>query len=166
LPNDQEIEQLVTNVVQALKAKESSESQKLTDATKLKNVNLLEALSNLKNSSIYQVAAAAAASSSQAASFKASFTNYLQSTIPLANVRGAAADPRSAHAANNLDLQRFSVSYDARLDTNMCQTLENSLYMNMCMQSESILRAVSEPLPPVALINGADLHGKTASRTG
>ena len=118
MTNDQEIEQLVTNVVQAIKAKESSESeatagQKLTDAMKLKSMSLLEALSNLKSSSIYQVAAAAAAasSSSQSASFKASFTNYLQSTIPLANVRGAAADPRfSAHTtANSLELQGFGV---------------------------------------------------------
>lgn len=153
--NDQEIQQLVTNVVQAIKAKENNNDgdnvgKKLTDAMKLKNMNLLEALNNLKNSSIYQVAAAAAsaASTSQSASFnKASFHNYLQSTIPLANVRGA-TDPRFNPNAC-VDLQNFSVSYDTRLDTNMYQTIENSLYMNMCIQNESIIKAISEPLPPV-----------------
>ena len=157
--NDQEIEALVTNVVQAIKAKESNDEdqpdsqfdKKLSETLKLKNMNLLEALTNLKNSSIYQVAAAAAAASAASSSNqhsqnfnKASFHNYLQSTIPLANVRGA-TDPRLAN--NNFDFQNISISYDNRLDTNMYQTIENSLYMNMCMQNETILKSISEPLP-------------------
>ncbi len=65
--NDKEIEALVINVVQAIKDKEevtaetdsqaktSSSSSSSAEALKIKNMNLLEALTNLKNTSIYQV---------------------------------------------------------------------------------------------------------------
>lgn len=128
-------------------------------------MNLLEALSNLKNSSIYKVAAAAvSAASSQSQSFsKASFNNYLQtskpffnkyaqhinylqSSIPLANVRGA-TDPHLM--TNNVDFHNITISYDNRLDTNVYQTIENNLYVNMCIQNETMVKSLSEPLPAV-----------------
>lgn len=89
--------------------------------------------------------AAAAASSQPLQHFsKASFHNYLQTSMPLTNLRGP-TDPRIPNASS--DHQNISISCDNRLETNVYQTIENSLYMSMCTQNETIMKSVSEPLP-------------------
>ncbi len=153
--NDKEIEALVINVVQAIKDKEeisdenssgNSKASSSAEALKIKNMNLLEALTNLKNTSIYQVAAAAVSAASLNKVFnKASFNNYLQSTIPLVNLRGVGGDPRiNQSGVACIDVQGLAVSCDNRLETSVYQAIENSLYVSVCAQNVAIMKAVSE----------------------
>ena len=57
---------------------------------------------------------------------------------------GGVVDPRLTPL---IDLQNITITYDNRLDSNMYQTVENNLYMNMCIQNETINKSLSEPLP-------------------
>ena len=53
------------------------------------------------------------------------------------------------------DFQNASLAYDQRLDSSVNQTMENNLFVNMCIQNEIINRAVSEPLPSSLLKSAA-----------
>jgi len=48
------------------------------------------------------------------------------------------------------DLQNLAISYDNRLDNSIFQTIETNLFINICIQNDSINRSVSEPLPTIS----------------
>jgi len=91
------------------------------------------------------VAAAAVSAASPHFLNKASFNNYLQSTIPLVNLRGGGSDPRmNASGPGSVDVQSVAISFDNRLETSVYQTVENSLNVGVCVQNEAVAKAVAE----------------------
>ncbi len=47
------------------------------------------------------------------------------------------------------ELHSLAISYDNRLDNSIFQTIENNLFINICIQNDAINKSVSEPLPSI-----------------